>query len=199
MNLNNAEFFTSVYDYFKLPELILPEVVFAGRSNVGKSSMINKLLNRRNIARISSSPGKTACINYYNIDNKLFFTDLPGYGFAKVAKTEKERWSLLIDGYFSINKNITLIILLLDIRHKPSNEDMIMFNYLVNMGIDFIIALTKSDKLTKNQILIRKEEIKKDLLLKDDAALIPFSSLKGDGVTDIWDIVKAKVEENEIH
>ncbi len=199
MNINNAEFLTSVYDYNKLPELVLPEIVFVGRSNVGKSSMINKLLNRKSIARISSSPGKTACINYYNIDNKLYFTDLPGYGFAKVSKEEQKRWSLLIDGYFSICENISLVILLLDIRHKPSNDDFIMYNYLINMGIDFVITLTKCDKLSNNQLINRKQEMKKELLIKDDSLIIPFSSVKGDGVNNLWDILKAKVEENEIH
>jgi ribosome biogenesis GTP-binding protein YsxC/EngB len=181
MNYNKAEFITSVYDLEKQPEIMLPEIVFAGRSNVGKSSMINKLVNRKNFARISSVPGKTACINYYSIDNKAYFTDLPGYGYAKVAKTEKQRWSSLIDGYFLSNRDIRLVILLIDIRHKPSDDDKMMYRFLMQSGFPFMIVPTKSDKLSKLQIENRIKEIRMELSLPKTVQLIPFSSENGNG------------------
>lgn len=194
MNYNKAEFITSVYDLERQPEIMLPEIVFAGRSNVGKSSMINKLVNRKSFARISSMPGKTACINYYGIDNKAYFADLPGYGYAKVAKTEKQRWSSLIDGYFLSNRDIRLVILLIDIRHKPSEDDKLMFQFLLQTGFHFMIVPTKSDKISKSQIETRIKEIRMDLSIPKTINILPFSSQTGEGKEQILEIINHIVD-----
>ena len=187
MNLHNAIFLISVFDLKDLPQQDYPEIVFAGRSNVGKSSMINKLLNRKNLARTSSVPGKTACINYYNIDNEVFFTDIPGYGYAKVSNSEKTRWGSLLEEYFSVRTDIKLVILLLDIRRKPTEDDLIMLDFLDRTGIDFIIVLTKSDKLSNLQQQKRLEEIKNELNIDTDFVL--FSAQSGTGREEILNII----------
>ncbi len=173
------------------------EIAFSGRSNVGKSSLINKILNRKSLAKVSSQPGKTVTINFYNVvDSRL--VDLPGYGYAKVSAGEKRRWAELMDAYFSSNRNIALVVQLIDMRHKPSELDLDMIDYLEQMGFDFVIALTKSDKLnkteTKNRLLALEEELS---FLDKMPKMIPVSSLKGDGIEELKNYISSKVKEDD--
>lgn len=155
MNYNKSEFLASYGISSQLPESDRPEFVFSGHSNVGKSSLINKLCNRKNLARVSSTPGKTATINFYRVDN-VYFVDLPGYGYAKVSNAERERWDDLINSYFEADRPLAILIQLLDSRHEPSDDDMDMLEYLAYHKIPFVVALTKADKLKKNQ---QKEQL----------------------------------------
>lgn len=160
------------------------EIVFSGRSNVGKSSMINRLFGRKSLARTSSVPGKTATINFYSVDH-VYFVDLPGYGYAKVGKSEKKRWSELIEGYFQSDRNIGLVILLLDIRHAPSVLDQRMIQFLIDCELPFILLLTKVDKLSANQQTIRMQQMQKEVPYADQITMIPFSSHTGMGVDQL--------------
>ncbi|WP_294452317.1 ribosome biogenesis GTP-binding protein YihA/YsxC [uncultured Gemmiger sp.] len=150
MNYNLSEFQASYGLSSQLPDSDRPEFVFSGRSNVGKSSLINKLCNRKNLARVSATPGKTATINFYRVDN-VYFVDLPGYGYAKVSNAERQRWDDLINSYFEAERNLTILVQLLDCRHAPSADDRQMLEYLRYHGIPFVAALTKGDKLKKSQ------------------------------------------------
>ena len=172
----------------------LPEIAFSGRSNVGKSSLINKILNRKALAKVSSQPGKTITINFFNIVNSRL-VDLPGYGYAKVSPGEKRRWADLMDAYFSTNRNIALVVQLVDMRHKPSQLDLEMIDYLEQMGYEFVIALTKSDKLNKTQTKERLDSLKHELsFLEKEPTMIPVSSLKGDGIDELKNYISLKVE-----
>lgn len=151
MNLNKAEFEAAFGTSSQLPFSDLPEIAFAGRSNVGKSSLLNRLFNRKALARVSSVPGKTATINFYKVDDARF-VDLPGYGYAKVSKSEKIRWAEMLEGYFKTGRNIRLVVQLIDMRHKPSADDLMMIDFLRSTGYPFAIVMTKSDKLNKNAV-----------------------------------------------
>ena len=151
MNLHHVSLLLSAGFASQLPESTLPEIVFSGKSNVGKSSLINCLLGRKSFARVSATPGKTATINFYNIDDMLFFADLPGYGFAKVSKKEKQKWAELVDGYFSGGRGIGVVVQLLDMRHKPTVDDLTMLDFLRQSSIPHFAALTKCDKLNKTE------------------------------------------------
>lgn len=190
MNFHNVVFETSFGRFDQLPKSDLVEIAFAGRSNVGKSSMINKVFNRKQLARVSAVPGKTATINFFRLEN-VRFADLPGYGYAKVAKGEKERWAKLIDGYFRSGRNIGLVFQLVDIRHKPSQDDLQMIDFLIENEFPFVLILTKKDKLTKTQLAERLEALQTEIPCADQITMIPFSSEKGDGVEE----VKAIIEE----
>ena len=148
MNYNKAEFCASYGKFSQIPPPERIEIAFAGRSNVGKSTLINKLFNRKSLARVSSVPGKTANINFYGMEN-IYFVDLPGYGYAKVSRSEKERWSGLIEGYLNSDRDLRLVFLLVDMRHAPSADDLDMINYLIDTELPFVIVLTKADKLKK--------------------------------------------------
>lgn len=148
LNYNKAEYVASYGNYSQIPPSERIEIAFAGHSNVGKSTLINKLFNRKNLARVSSVPGKTATINFYGLEN-IYFVDLPGYGYAKVAKSEKERWSGLIDGYLSSERDIRLVFMLVDMRHEPTKDDLKMIDYLIDTEMPFVLVLTKADKLKK--------------------------------------------------
>ncbi len=190
MNYNKVVFEAAFGTLKQIPESDLPEIVFAGRSNVGKSSMLNRLFNRKNLARVSSMPGKTITINFFKVED-VRIVDLPGYGYAKVAKGEKRRWAEMMEGYFQSTRNIKLVVQLVDMRHKPSEDDYIMMRFLKDSGLPFIVAATKSDKLNKTQYNERKEGLKEELKeFGDDLVIIPFSSEKGDGV----DLLKAEIE-----
>ncbi len=187
MNLNNVELMLSAVSKRQYPNTDLPEIAFAGRSNVGKSSLINKLLNRKKLARVSAQPGKTATINFYDIDKTLIFVDLPGYGFAKVSKQEKEKWGKMIEEYLNEREQLIQVVLLVDMRHKPTNDDIMMYNWIVKSGFEPIVIATKKDKVKPSQ---RESALKliKDTLNMDE--VIPFSSEKGDGVDEVWSLFK---------
>lgn len=190
MNYNNAEFEKAYGISSQLPPSEIPEIAFAGRSNVGKSSLLNKLFNRKSLARVSSVPGKTITVNFYNVDGYKF-VDLPGYGYAKISKQEKARFGELMEGYFQSGRNIKLVVQLVDMRHKPSADDYGMIEFMKQMNIPFIIVMTKSDKLKVKEYKRRLEESEKELACAGDAAVIPFSSQTGEGV----DVVKKYIAE----
>lgn len=188
MNLHTAAFEMAAGISSQLPQSTLPEVAFSGRSNVGKSSLINRLVNRKSLARTSATPGKTATINFYKLDT-FRMVDLPGYGYAKVSDSERRRWSELIEGYFDDDRDLRLVVQLWDIRHAPSKDDYQMLNYMVERGIPFIIVLTKSDKLNKTERaknLAAFDEILSDL---EGITVIPFSAVNGEGAEEIRDIL----------
>ena len=190
MNYNKVEFEAAFGTLRQIPQSDLPEIVFAGRSNVGKSSMLNKLFNRKNLARVSSMPGKTITVNFFKVED-VRIVDLPGYGYAKVAKGEKRRWAEMMEGYFQSPRNIKLVVQLVDMRHKPSEDDYIMMRYLQDAGLPFIVAATKCDKLNKTQYNDRVAGLREELKeFGDDLVIIPFSSEKGNGVDDL----KAQIE-----
>lgn len=193
MNFHNVVFETSFGRFDQLPKSDMMEIAFAGRSNVGKSSMINKVFNRKALARVSSMPGKTTTINFFKLEN-VRFADLPGYGYAKVAKNEKDRWSKLIGGYFESGRRIELVFQLVDIRHKPSADDLQMINFLVDNEIPFVIVLTKKDKLNKTQLAQRLEAFQTEIPYADQITMIPFSSEKGDGVEEVRAIIEELAE-----
>ena len=189
MNFNKAEFFKSFGEFKQLPQSDRTEIAFAGRSNVGKSSLINKIFNRKSLARVSSVPGKTATINFYLLEN-IFIVDLPGYGYAKVAKSEKQRWAGLIDGYFNADRRLELTFLLIDMRHPPSKDDLMMIDFLIETEQPFVIVLTKSDKLSKKQQSERLDGFMKEIPCAEDIKFIPFSSQTGEGVEGIRSIIE---------
>ena len=189
MNFENIEFKLSVGTVDQLPEGDKPEVVFSFFSNVGKSSLINKLARRKNLARVSSQPGKTATINYFDAKD-FYLVDLPGYGYAKVSKAEKARWADLVEGYLSSSKNIALIIQLIDIRHKPTKDDYDMLRFLYESNAPFIIVLTKKDKLKKTADEKRIDEIMDELGDFEGAELIPFSAVTGEGLDDVKEVIE---------
>lgn len=189
MNYNKAEFQRAFGISNQLPESSVPEIAFAGRSNVGKSSLLNKLFNRKSLARVSSVPGKTITINFYDVDG-FKFVDLPGYGYAKISKQEKDRFAELMEGYFQSGRNIRLVVQLVDMRHKPSADDYGMISFMQQMDIPFIVVATKADKLKVKEFKRRQEELKKELDMVDESLIIPFSSQNGQGL----DIVKACIE-----
>ncbi|MCI1269907.1 MAG: ribosome biogenesis GTP-binding protein YihA/YsxC [Ruminococcus sp.] len=189
MNFNNAEFLTSYGKFSQLPPAKGVEIAFAGRSNVGKSTLINKLFGRKSLARVSSVPGKTATINFYKLEN-INFVDLPGYGYAKVSKSEKERWADLIEGYFSSERDIRLVFLLVDMRHTPSADDLHMINYLIETERPFAIVLTKADKLKKNERETRMSAFADEIPHFNDIHVIPFSSQTFEGVDVLRNIIE---------
>ena len=194
MNFHNIEFETSYATSSDLPESSYIEIAFAGRSNVGKSSMINKIFNRKNLARVSSMPGKTATINFFKLEN-VRFVDLPGYGYAKVSKSEKMRWAELMEGYFNSERDIALVMQLVDYRHPPTKDDLSMIEYLIEMEFPFIIVLTKADKLSLKQRRERLEALKTEIPCFEDITVVEFSSETGEGVDEIKEIITSVSEE----
>lgn len=188
MNYNKAEFYSSYGKFSQIPPCDRIEIAFAGRSNVGKSTLINKIFNRKNLARVSSVPGKTATINFYSLEN-IYFADLPGYGYAKVAKSEKERWSELIEGYLNSDRDIRLVFSLIDMRHSPTADDIHMINYLIESELPFVIVLTKADKLKKMERERRMEALKTEIPYYDQIHIVPFSSMTFEGVEEIRSII----------
>ncbi len=198
MNFSKAEFKAAYGSFSQIPKPEKLEIAFAGRSNVGKSSLINKLFNRKNLARVSSVPGKTATINFYGLEN-VYFVDLPGYGYAKVAKSEKERWSGLIGGYLGdTERDLVLVLSLIDMRHPPSKDDLQMIEFLVANELPFVVVLTKSDKLNKTERTNRLEALKTELPYYEDITVIPFSAITGEGVEDIRAIIEDVASEEDM-
>ena len=193
MNLHNVEFLLSAASPKDFPSNRLPEIAFAGKSNVGKSSVINRILNRKNFARVGDKPGKTIHVNYFTIVKTCYFVDLPGYGFAKVSQKEKERWGKLMEDYFAAGR-IDLGCLIVDYRHAPTNNDITMAQWFLDSDCPFVVIANKMDKLKKSELEPNLKTIREDLGLPDECPIIPFSAEKGNGkdelVRMIMDVVK---------
>lgn len=192
MNYNKAEFEKSFGISQQLPESDAPEIVFAGRSNVGKSTLLNKLFNRKQLARVSSVPGKTITINFYNVDD-IKFVDLPGYGYAKISKQELNRFGELMEGYFNSGRNIALVVQLIDMRHPPTKYDIGMISFLTEMNIPFIIVMTKADKLKKKAYAERLKLSKEELSFINNIPVVPFSGVTGQGINGIKNYIEKAI------
>lgn len=194
MNFVNAELLYTAGKANQLKPSDLPEIVFSGRSNVGKSSLINKLVNRKSLARVSGQPGKTATINFFKVGDTFNLVDLPGYGYAKVSHAEKVRWAELVEGYFAQDRKFALIVQIVDMRHNPTKDDLNMIEFLSNSGMPFAVVLTKKDKLKKTQQLKQLEQIQSILSDYGDIKIFTFSALKGDGTEEIREYIANCVE-----
>ena len=195
MNLHNVEFLISAASNRDFPKTRLPEIAFAGKSNVGKSSVINRILQRKNFARVGEKPGKTIHVNYFTIDKTCYFVDLPGYGFAKVSQAEKDRWAKLMESYFAANR-IDLGIMIVDARHAPTNNDITMARWFLDSDCPFVVVANKLDKLKKSEIAPNLETIRQDLELPEECPVIPFSAEKGTGRDELVSIIMDCVKEN---
>ena len=194
MNFQNVEFLISAAAPRDFPKTRLPEIAFAGKSNVGKSSVINRILQRKNFARVGEKPGKTIHVNYFVIDRKAYLVDLPGYGFAKVSQKEKDRWGKLMEDYFAANR-IDLGILIVDYRHPPTKNDITMANWFLESGCPFVVVANKMDKLKKSELEPNLKTIREDLELPDTTPVIPFSAEKGNGREELVRHILAAVKE----
>ena len=194
MNFHNVEFLISAARPTDFPTNRLLEIAFAGKSNVGKSSVINRILNRKNFARVGDKPGKTIHVNYFTVDKTCYFVDLPGYGYAKVSQAEKDRWGKLMEDYFAANR-IDLGVLIVDYRHPPTNNDITMANWFLESGCPFVVVANKMDKLKKSELEPNLKTIREDLNLPDDVTIIPFSAEKGNGREELVKYVLAAVKE----
>ena len=181
----------------KLPENTLPEIAFAGKSNVGKSSLINGLMNRKSLARTSAQPGKTQTLNFYNINNAMYLVDLPGYGYAKVTQEVKEQWGKLIERYLHGSKRLKAVFLLIDIRHEPSANDKRMYEWIVYNGYDPLIIATKLDKINRSQVQKHLKMVRTGLSVKPGTAVLPFSALTKQGREEIWEQMDAILEDDK--
>ena len=184
----------------KLPENCLPEVAFAGKSNVGKSSLINALVNRKSLARTSGQPGKTQTINFYNVNKELYIVDLPGYGYAKVSKEVAAKWGPMIENYLHTSQQLRMVFLLIDIRHKPTDNDVQMYRWILSNGFSPVIIATKADKLKRSQIKKQLDVLKNTLRVIEGVPIIPFSAVTKQGREEIWSLIEefALGEEMEI-
>ncbi|MCB6365471.1 ribosome biogenesis GTP-binding protein YihA/YsxC [Intestinibacillus massiliensis] len=194
LNLHRAEFIRSAVKMDDCPHDGLPQIVFAGKSNVGKSSVINRLLNRKNFARVGGQPGKTVHINFFMIDERAYFVDLPGYGYAKVSKAEKQRWGELIEEYFA-DAGITMGFQIVDIRHKPTAEDKVMTDWFLGTGVPFTIIANKLDKIKKSEREASLRLIRQTLMLPEEVVVVPFSAEKGDGRDEVLEKILTQVGE----
>ena len=193
MNFNKVEFLISAASTKDFPKNRFPEIAFAGKSNVGKSSVINRILNRKNFARVGETPGKTIHVNYFTVDGKCYFVDLPGYGYAKVSQSEKERWGKLMEDYFA-SQRITLGILIVDARHAPTNNDITMARWFMDTGCPFVVVANKVDKLGSTKIAPNMKVIRQDLELGEEVTLIPFSAEKGTGKDELVKYILSAAE-----
>lgn len=192
MNVNNVAFLISAASKKDFPSEHMPEIAFAGKSNVGKSSVINRLLQRKNFARVGETPGKTIHVNYFVVNKQCYFVDLPGYGFAKVPQSEKDRWAKLMEDYFASNR-IDLGVLIVDARHAPTNNDITMAKWFIDSQCPFVVVANKLDKLKKSEIIPNMALIRKDLELPDDCPVIPFSAETGLGRDDLMQHILSAV------
>ena len=186
MKITKAELERIAVNRKQYPDQSLPEIAFAGRSNVGKSSFINSMVNRTNLARTSGKPGKTRTINFYNLNEKFRFVDLPGYGYAQVSKVEKEKWGHIIEEYLNTRENLAEVILIVDIRHEPTGQDLIMYNWIKTFDFTGIVIATKADKISKGKYLSNMKDIKNKLKIKDTNLIIPYSSSKRINQDNVW-------------
>lgn len=193
MNLQNVEFLISAASTKDFPSKKFPEIAFAGKSNVGKSSVINRLLQRKNFARVGEKPGKTIHVNYFTVDKSCYFVDLPGYGFAKVSQAEKDRWGKLMESYFAADR-IDLGVMIVDARHAPTNNDITMARWFTDSGCPFVVVANKLDKLKKSEIEPNTKVIRQDLELPDDCPVIMFSAEKGTGRDELLGYILKAVE-----
>lgn len=184
MNFNNVQFLISAASAKDFPSDRLPEIAFAGKSNVGKSSVINRILQRKNFARVGEKPGKTIHVNYFTIDNTCYFVDLPGYGYAKVSQKEKDRWAKLMESYFAAQR-IDLGVMIVDARHAPTQNDIIMANWFIESNCPFVVVANKLDKLKKSELIPNMERIREVLELPEECIIVPFSAEKGTGREDL--------------
>ena len=189
INIHNTNFTISAVRENQFPNDNLPEIVFVGRSNVGKSSILNALLNRKNLAYVGSTPGKTQQINFFNIDKKIYFVDLPGYSYSLMGKEKTAKISNLIDNYLKKRKNIALVVMLVDIRHTPSNDDKLMYEYLINSDLNFIIVPTKADKIAITKVPDYCKIIQDELNAPEEIDIIPVSSAKKNNLEAIWQAI----------
>lgn len=188
MNFNNVEFLISAASVKDFPKTRLPEIAFAGKSNVGKSSVINRVLQRKNFARVGDKPGKTIHVNYFTIDKACYFVDLPGYGYAKVSQAEKDRWAALMESYFAAGR-IDLGVMIVDYRHAPTKNDITMARWFIDSGCPFVVVANKMDKLKKSELEPNLKTIRKDLELPEHCPIIPFSAEKGNGREDLIKLI----------
>ncbi len=195
INLQNAEFIRSAVKRKDFPRDGMVQVAFAGRSNVGKSSVINRLLNRKNFARVGAAPGKTVHINYFRIDRAFYLVDLPGYGYAKVSKGERDRWGMLMEEYFADPELMSLGVMIVDARHKPTADDCTMAQWYKDAGRPFVVVANKLDKLKKSEIEPNLQQIRLTLELDESVQLIPFSAEKGTGRQELLNLIFAHVEQ----
>lgn len=186
MKIRSAEITMSAVNRSQYPDEDIPEIALVGRSNVGKSSTVNTLLNRRNFARTSQTPGKTRTINFYLINQEFYFVDLPGYGYAKIAKSEKEKWGAIMERYLQEREELCAIFLLVDIRHEPTNDDVMMYEWIKHFGYNCVVIATKSDKISRGQYQKHMSIIRKKLQMDPNEKILPISSLKKTGVEEIW-------------
>ncbi len=175
----------------RLPDNALPEIAFAGKSNVGKSTLINVLMNRKSYARVSAAPGKTQTINYYNINGELYLVDLPGYGYARVPETEKQKWGRMVERYLHSSKQLRAVFLLADLRHSPTGNDKLMYDWIAAQGYEPVIIATKLDKVKKSQVKRQLQALREGLGVHAGATVIPFSALTKQGRGEIWELAKA--------
>lgn len=196
INIHNTSFTISAVNENQFPKDNLPEIVFVGRSNVGKSSILNALLNRKNLAYVGSTPGKTQQINFFNIDDKIYFVDLPGYSFSVMGKEKSYKISRTIDLYLKKRENIALVVMLVDIRHKPSNDDKLMYEYLINSDLNFIIVPTKADKLPITKVPDYCKVIQDELNAPEEIDIIPISSTKKNNLDAIWQAIFENLPED---
>ena len=196
IKIRSSEIVVSAIRKEQYPAEGLPEIALVGRSNVGKSSATNALLNRRNFARTSQTPGKTRTINFYKINNEFYFVDLPGYGYAKVSKSEKDKWGVIMERYLQDRQELCAIFLLVDIRHEPTNDDVMMYEWIKHFGYNCVVIATKADKISRGQYQKHISIIRKKLQLEKDEKVIPLSSSKKTGVEDVWNEIIAQYEEH---
>jgi len=193
MQVNNVALEAVGIKMEQFPTTGLPEVAFAGKSNVGKSSLINGLINRKALARTSGQPGKTRTINFYNVENLLYFVDLPGYGYAKAAKTSREEWGKMIEYYLKKRQELKMVVLLVDIRHEPSENDQLMANWIRGNGFEPVVIATKADKIKRSQLQKHLSMIRKGLSLKNENHILPFSSMTKQGKDEIWSVIETEL------
>lgn len=197
MKVKNPKFITSCINPNQLPESNLLEIAFAGRSNVGKSSLINALVGRKNLAHSGNTPGKTRLINYYSIDDEIHFVDLPGYGYAKVSKEEQGLWGKVIENYLNVRPQLYIMMLLVDIRHKPTLEDRQLYEWTKAAGLEFIVVATKADKLSRNEQVKALKTIRETLELPDDKKIFPVSASSKQGIPELWEEIDRFIVEEE--
>ncbi len=199
MIIKNASLDTVCGVTSKLPKNTMPEIAFAGKSNVGKSSLINSLMNRKSLARTSAQPGKTQTINYYNVNSQIYLVDLPGYGYTKIAKEVKDKWGKLVERYLYSSEALQVVFLLVDIRHAPSENDKMMYRWIVSNGYDPVVIATKLDKLKRSQIQKHVKQGREGLMLPKETRLIPFSATTKQGREEIWEIMEAVIAGEDVN